>query len=575
MIRRPPHGATKYNPNKIQYYNWRFRIVLTLIGLVFLGLIGRLLYLMVIDRAFLQRQGDMRAVRTIEMPAYRGIIADRNGSPLAVSTPVYAVWVDPKSFKASQQQIISLSKLIKESPRNISQDIEQNKKREFIYLKRQLPPEIGDAINNLNIPGVFVKEEYRRFYPEGPVVAHVVGLTNVDDSGQEGLELGYNSWLQGVSGLRRVIQDRYGHIVSDVNLLRQPVSGKNLVLSIDKRIQYVAYRELSDQVEKFQADSGSIVVLDSRTGEILAMANVPSYNPNDRPKIHDGRFRNRAVTDTFEPGSTIKPFSMVVALTSGKYTPDSMINVAPYSLNGHLIHDDHPKTVISATEVLKYSSNVGISHMVLSLSSPLLLPQFLSQMGFGKKTPSGFPGESSGNLPVRDKWAPFTLATLTFGYGLSATVLQLAQAYTAFANDGVELPVSFLKLSQAPQGKRVFSEKVGKQMVPMLEAVVEQEGGTAKVPGYWVAGKTGTARIVGAKGYLWNHHNALFAGFAPATDPRLVIVVYIHDPRKLGYYGNSVAGPVFARVMAASLRMLDVPPDNLNDQNAVKTAKSV
>lgn len=571
MLRRKNRSATSYNPNKIQYYNWRFRIILALIALVFLGLIGRMVYLMVIDRAFLQRQGEMRAVRTIEMPAYRGIIADRNGNPLAVSTPVYAVWVDPLSFKASNRQLASLANLISESPNAIRQDIQKNHQREFIYLKRQLPPDIGKAISQLTIPGVFVKQEYRRYYPEGEVVAHVVGLTNVDDIGQEGIELSYNKWLQGVSGLRRVIKDRYGHIVSDINLLREPQPGKNVVLSIDKRIQYVAYRELSDQVKKYNAESGSVVVLDVKTGEILAMANVPSYNPNDRPKTHDDRFRNRAVTDTFEPGSTMKPLAVVVGLESGKYTPNTMTNTTPgwYILAGHRVQDEHDKGLISLTQVLQFSSNVGISKMIVSLP-PLLLPQLLTEIGFGKKTASGFPGEVSGDLPKRIIWSPFVLATLSFGYGLSVTTLQLAQAYAVLANHGVEMPVSFLKLQETPKGKQIISANITNAIIEMLKTVVEP-GGTAvqaRVPGYWVAGKTGTSRLVGEHGYQWNHHNSMFAGLAPASNPRLVVVVHIRDPRKGGYLGGDVAGPVFSKVMGASLRILDIAPDHLVDSTA-------
>lgn len=566
MSRVKRRAATAQDSKKIQYFNWRFKIVLIAIGLVFLGLIYRMIDLMVVDRAFLQRQGNMRAVRTIDMPAYRGIIADRNGYPLAVSTPVAAVWVDPQSFKADNTQMSELARLIGRSKQAITQEVETHRNREFIYLQRQLPPLAGNTIKNLDIPGVFIKQEYRRFYPEGPIAAHVVGLTNIDDNGQEGLELAYNKWLKGDAGQRRVIKDRYGHIVSDVTLIQQPQPGKNLVLSIDKRIQYVAYRELVSQVKKYDAQSGSVVVLDAQTGEILAMANVPSYNPNDRPKVHDGRFRNRAVTDTFEPGSTMKPFAVAVALGSGKYTPATMIDTSPgwYMLSGHRVQDTHSQGNISVTQVLQYSSNVGVSKMVLSLP-PYLLPQYLLKLGFGQKTSSGFPGESSGDMPEHVNWRPFALATLSFGYGISVTTLQLAHAYTILANYGMDLPVSFLKVANAPQGKREMSASIAKQIIHMLETVVEP-GGTAplaRVPGYWVSGKTGTSRMVGPRGYEWNHHNAVFVGLAPASNPRLVVAVYIHDPKKITYYGGYVAGPVFSKVMGASLRILDIAPDHL------------
>ncbi len=566
MVRRKRRNAVSSHSHKIQYYNWRFQIVLSVLALVFLALLGRMVYLMVIDRAFLQRQGNMRALRTIEIPAYRGIIADRNGNPLAISTPVFAVWVDPQSFKASSNQIASLSILLHQSKKYIFDEVHDNRHREFIYLKRQLPPSVANKIKMLDIPGVFLKQEYRRYYPEGAVSAHVVGLTNIDDKGQEGLELAYNKWLRGISGLRRVIKDRYGHIVSDINLLRQPKPGKNLVLSIDKRIQYVAYRELMQQIKKYDALSGSVVVLDTHTNEILAMTNVPSYNPNDRPKIHDGRFRNRAVTDTFEPGSTMKPFAVSVALASGKYTPTTMIDTTPgwYMLGRHKVRDTHNKGNIDVSQVLQYSSNVGVSKMILSLP-PTALPDYLRKIGFGKKTLSGFPGESNGDFPHHIFWRPFALATLSFGYGVAVTTLQLAHAYSILANYGMELPVSFLKINTVPQGKRVMRAKISKQIIRMLETVVEP-GGTAplaRVPGYWVAGKTGTSRIVGSHGYEWNHHNAVFAGVAPASNPRLVVVVYIHDPKKITYYGGYVAGPVFSKVMGAALRILDIAPDHL------------
>ncbi|MBX9705007.1 MAG: penicillin-binding protein 2, partial [Gammaproteobacteria bacterium] len=387
MFHKKRRPVTPRDPHKIQYYNWRFRIVLALLALIFLGLLARMVDLMVIDRNFLQRQGDMRAMRTIEMQAYRGIISDRNGNPLAVSSPVFSVWVDPKSFKADNRQLKQLAALLQEPASQIQRDVQKNQNREFMYLKRQLPPSVGEKIDDLAIPGVFLKQEFRRFYPEGEVTAHVVGLTNVDDQGQEGLELAYNNWLGGVSGIRRVIQDRYGHIVSDVNLIREPAPGKDLTLSIDKRIQYIAYRELSAQIARVGASAGSVVVLDVHTGEVLAMANYPSYNPNDRPAKHDDRFRNRAVTDTFEPGSTIKTFSAVVGLTSGKYTPDSMFDTAPgwYIFAGHRIQDEHDQGTISLTDVLKYSSNVGISKVISSLP-PYLLPQLLQRLKFGEKT---------------------------------------------------------------------------------------------------------------------------------------------------------------------------------------------
>ena len=545
---------------------WRFRFVVFVLLVAALALVWRMIDLMVIKRKFLVNQGDARMMRVIKTQAYRGMITDREGNPLAISTPVDAAWADPQSVdNVSNPTLAKLARILNISYSTLKRRLGY-KDKEFVYLKRQLTPVESKQVKALDIPGIFLKREYRRYYPEGEVTAQVVGLTNIDDHGQEGLELAYDHQLRGISGLKRVIKDRLGHIVSEIDQIREPKPGQNLTLSIDRRIQYLAYRDLKQGFKKFQAKSASAVVLDIHTGEILAMVNQPSYNPNNRPKIHDGRYRNRAVTDVFEPGSTMKPFAMAVALDSGKYTPDTIINTEPGWLKvGHnIVRDEHFKGKLSVTKVLQISSNVGISKIILSLPLDALWKK-LNSLGLGKITSSGFPGESSGRLPFQRTWRPFSVATMSFGYGLSLTTLQLAQLYATLGNDGVEVPVTFLKTDHPLAGKQVMQPKTAKQILRMLETVVEP-GGTApkaRVPGYWVAGKTGTSRIVGIHGYERHHHNAVFAGVAPASDPKIVVVVFVHDPQGKLYYAGSVAAPIFAKIMSGTLRILDIPPDHL------------
>lgn len=548
---------------------WRF-LVLTLILLVIaFGLIGRLINLTVVNRQFLRQQGNARTVRSLISPAHRGMILDRQGEPLAVSTPVVAVWIDPVYFKPNLIQLTRLSDLLHLSKQAIHQQwLHQD--RGFVYLKRGLNPNLAKQIKALRIPGLFLQDEYHRYYPEGSVMAHVVGLTNVDDKGQEGLELAYNNWLEGQPGLKKVIKDRLGHVVGDVRTIRQPRPGHDLQLSIDKRIQYIAYRELKNGVERYQADSGSVVVLDVKTGEILAMANWPSYNPNDRLSTQDGYARNRALTDLFEPGSTLKSFSMASVLASSKFTPTSQIDTSPgwMIVAGKRIMDEHNNGVMDLTKILQVSSNMGMSKLILALPAENLY-DMLHRIGFGQITQSGFPGERTGSLPNFKVWNPFVLATLSFGYGISVTALQLAQAYAVLANGGIKVPVTFLKSQQLPAGQRVIDKTVSREVLDMLESVLTK-GGTAplaRVPGYRVTGKTGTVRIVGSHGYEKDHHNSIFIGIAPASRPRLVVAVVLHDPKGRLYYGGYTAGPIFSRVMSNTLHLLNIPPDDLASLN--------
>jgi cell division protein FtsI (penicillin-binding protein 3) len=555
----------------VSTYQWRLIIVVFLLFTIVLGLISRLINLTVINRQFLRHQGNARTVRTVNIPTHRGMILDRNGEPLAISTPVEAIWIDPAYFKPNRQQLSLLSHFLRINPKTILEIERRGRLKEFVYLKRGLNPSLAKQIKDLKIPGVFLQTEYHRYYPEGPVMAHVVGLTNVDDQGQEGLELAYNSWLEGQSGLKKVIKDRLGHIVSNIRMIRPPKPGHDLRLSIDKRIQYVAFRELKAGIERYQADSGSVVVLDVKTGEILAMVNWPSYNPNDRLTVHDGHTRNRALTDLFEPGSTIKSFSMASVLASGQFKPNTQIDTSPgwMIVAGKRIRDEHNNGIMDLSKILQISSNMGMSKLVLSLPAENLW-NTLNAVGFGQITQSAFPGERTGSLPNFKVWNPFVLATLSFGYGLSVTALQLAQAYAVLAHGGVKIPVTFLKVNEEPPiGQQVLNKPIGREILAMLESVLTK-GGTAplaRVPGYRVTGKTGTARIVGLHGYEKHRYNSIFIGIAPASHPRLVVAVVLHDPKGRWYYGGYTAGPIFSQVMNNALHLLNIPPDDLASLN--------
>ncbi len=549
---------------------WRDVFLLIILATLMLGLIIRLYILNVVDRHFLLQQSRARILRHQIVPAYRGMIEDRLGVPLAISTPLQSVWVNPKIFQASEESEAALARDLSLDQAAMEKRIAsaKSKGKEFLYLKRMNSPAIGQEVASLQLKGVFLQKEYKRFYPEGEVMAHVVGLTNVDDQGQEGLELAYNKQLSGQDGVRRVIKDRLGHVIKDMSWIQLPQQGKNVRLSVDHRIQYLAYRALKWQVDKYHAASGSVVVLDAKTGEILADVNQPSYNPNDRPKDHDGRFRNRAVTDIFEPGSTIKPFTIALALSSGKYTPDSTIDTNPgrLQIGGYTIKDDGLNYgVINLTQVLKKSSNIGAAKIMLSLS-PEDYTTLLKKIGFGSPTGTGFPGEASGSILGRSHWYPSVVATLAYGYGIAVSTLQLAQGYQVLADHGVKEPVTFLKRTELPSGSRVLSSTVADEVVAMLKTVVSK-GGTgwrARVPGYVVAGKTGTAYIAGPGGYNKHKFIASFVGVAPAADPRLVVAVVIRDPQGQ-HFGGIVSAPVFSKVMSGALRYLDIQPDSVSE----------
>lgn len=546
-------------------YFWRVYFIIAILALALIGIISRMFYLGILKRQFLVTESAIRSIRTVDIQGHRGMIFDRHGVPLAVSTEVDSFWVNPESFALDKTQAIALSKLLDMDVSSLKNKIDSNQNHEFVYLKRHVSPDIAAKIKLLNIPNLFIQKEYQRFYPEGEVTAHVIGFTDVDENGKEGVELAYNSWLTGTKGKKEVIKDRLGNIVSELKTLSEPVPGNDLTLSIDSNIQYLAYRALKDTIDKYHAESGSAVVMDVNTGEVLAMVNQPSYNPNARNGDIGSAIRNRAVTDLFEPGSTLKSFSIANALESGKYTPLSRINTHPgwFLIDGKKVQDvEFAPGNFSVTEILQKSSNVGVAKITLSLPPDTLL-NILRRVGFGTTTGSGFPGEANGIMPDEVKNRPFVLATLSFGYDISVTALQLARAYTVLASKGKLLPATFLKTTNPPPGKQVIDEKITTTMLAMLESVLDI-GGTGtrgRIVGYHIAGKTGTANIAGKHGYeKKDKFTAAFAGIAPVQSPRLVTVVVIRNP-KGEHMGGLVAAPAFAKIMEGALRVLNIPPD--------------
>jgi cell division protein FtsI (penicillin-binding protein 3) len=542
---------------------WRSRAILLLLLTAFGVLIGRAVWLQGLNYGFLQQKGESRYGRVIALAATRGVITDRNRELLAISTPVEAVWASPAGIEISPAQLRRLAQLLELDVAEIEKRLADTR-REFVYLKRTLPPEQAAKVVELNIPGVFLQREYRRYYPGREYTAHLIGFTDVDDKGQEALELAFDAQLAGKPGSRRVIKDRLGHIVEDVESIRAPQHGRDLRLSIDAKIQYLAYRELKSAVAANQARAGSIVVLDVRTGEVLAMVNLPSYNPNNRGKLEPTRTRNRAVTDLFEPGSTLKPFTAAAAIESGMVTPDTVIQTAPGQLiiGKATIHDAHPLGALTVAQVIQKSSNVGAAKMALALPSETLWNMF-HQVGFGALPLSGFPGEVAGRLRPHAGWRPIEQATMAYGHGISLSLLQLARAYLVFASDGEIKPVTLVKRDAPGESTRVISSATAQQVRRMLE-MAAQPGGTAplaQVPGYRVAGKTGTAHKLEGASYAANKYIASFIGFAPVSDPQLIVAVMIDEPRAGRYYGGAVAAPVFSSVMAGTLRQLGIKPD--------------
>ncbi|EWC41050.1 penicillin-binding protein 2 [Pseudomonas stutzeri] len=560
-------------------YPWRFRIVLALLALLVGAIVWRIVDLQVMDQGFLKGQGDARSVRHIPIPAHRGLITDRNGEPLAVSTPVTTLWGNPKELQAARARWPELARALGQDAASLSERLQSQASREFTYLVRGLTPEQGQEVLDLKIPGVYAQEEFRRFYPAGEVAAHVVGFTDIDDRGREGMELAYDEWLAGVPGKRQVLKDRRGRLIKDVQVVKNAKAGKAMALSIDLRLQYLAHSELRNVVHEYGAKAASLVMIDVKTGEILAMANQPTYNPNNRRNLQPAAMRNRAMIDVFEPGSTVKPFSIAAALGTGKYQPDSVVNTLPgwMRIGRYTIRDVSRGGLLTLTGILMKSSNVGISKIALDIGAEPVYA-VMQQAGFGQDTGLGFPGERVGNLPNHRKWRDAETASLAYGYGLSVTAVQLAHAYAVLGNQGINVPLSLLRLDRAQDGVQVIDRQISGTVLQMLRAVVEEDGGggaRAKVPGYHVGGKSGTAKkISGTGGYTKDAYRSFFAGVAPLSNPRIAAVVVVDEPSKGQYYGGLVAAPVFGNVMARALRLMNVAPDNLPPPAELQTAEA-
>jgi len=555
-------------------HRWRSAVMLGLVCLGAAGLAARAVELQLLEHGFLAKQGDDRSMRVVKIAAHRGAITDRSGEPLALSTPVDSVWVNPQELNDNIDQLPKLARALQEDPQVLARRITSNLDREFLYVVRHMPPDQAARIKALGIPGVNLSREYRRYYPAGEVTAHVVGFTTVDDQGQEGLEQGFDQLLNGEDGSKRVIQDLYGRYVENIESIRAPRPGRDLVTSIDLRIQYLAYRDLKAAMQEYQAQAGSVIVLDVDTGEVLAMVNQPSYNPNDREQRKFDLYRNRAATDIFEPGSSIKPFIMAAALASGQYRPDSVVDTSPgfIKVGTKVFEDENNLGVIDLATILAKSSNVGTAKVALSLK-PEQIYKTLTGLGFGQVTGGGYPNESAGMLSNYTHWRPIGIATLSHGYGISVTPLQLAHAYATIGAGGIRRPISFERVTGPVPGEQVLDPKVAHELVELMEQVVAK-GGTATraaVVGYKVSGKTGTAFKSIAGGYSTDKIMAVFAGLVPASHPRIATVVVIDEPSRdvqqggTLAQGGTVAAPVFSSVMSGALRLMDVPPDDLQN----------
>ncbi len=547
---------------------WRFALVVGLMISAGCFLSYRALDIQVLENDFLQQQGEARHLRTVSLPAHRGMILDRNDEVLALSTPVSSVWANPKDFSLQNPNIPQLAALLKKSESELRSAVEKKKTKEFVYLKRHINPMLASKIDALGIEGLHMQREYRRYYPAGEVMSHVIGFTNIDDVGIEGVEAQLNAKLQGEPGKNRVLKDRKGRTIESVDLLEAPQPGKDINLSIDKRLQYIAYRDLKRTVKKHGAKSGSLVILDVNTGEVLAMVNEPAFNPNLRGNTSKGRLRNKAAIDLYEPGSTIKPFIIAAALRTKQFSPNTLVETSPgqMRIGRETIKDTIDYGELDLTGIIRKSSNVGISKVALALE-PEIMWEALSDMGFGELSHSEFPGEANGRLPFFGEWKKFKQATVSFGYGISVTSLQLAQSYAVLANGGYLKPVSLEKVEKVPEGRHVLSRDISRKVLAMMETVVHDGTGTgtrARVPGYRVGGKTGTVKKTSPNGgYFEKKYLSVFAGVAPISNPQFAVVVMIDDPEyEKGYYGGTVAAPLFASVVGEALRIMNVAPDD-------------
>jgi cell division protein FtsI (penicillin-binding protein 3) len=543
---------------------WRSRFVLFVLFAAFAGLAGRALWLQGLTTQFLQKQGEIRYARTLDLPATRGKITDRDGQVLASSVPVKAIWAIPDDVQeAPPAKLKQLAKLLQMSDANLQKKLDSD--RGFVYLKRQVEQDVADQITKLGIEGIQTRKEYKRFYPQGEVTTHVVGFTNVEDAGQESMELAQQKTLVGQPGSRRVIKDRLGHIVEDIESVREPHDGKDLMLSIDSKIQYIAFTQVKDAVEKFHAKAGAAVVLDVHTGEVLALANWPTYNPNDRSKLTGEQLRNRVMTDTFEPGSSLKPFTVGLALDENRVRPHTMFDTGNGAMviADHVIHDTHPHGMIDVQGIIQKSSNIGTSKIALSMP-PEEMWEMFTKVGFGQQPKWGFPGAVAGRVRPYKSWRPIEQANMSFGQGISVSLIQLARAYMIFARNGDLIPLSFQKLSEAPHGTQIVSPKTAAEMREMLEMVTQPGGSAVKaqVPGYRVGGKTGTAQKFLNGHYSQTKYIGNFVGMAPMSDPRFIIAVMIDEPGGPVHVGGDVAGPVFSALAANALRAKNITPDS-------------
>lgn len=573
-------SADGHGDNQVVFLIARHYLVLGMMLCLLGGLVGRAFYLQIVEQEFLADQGEQRQIRTIETPAYRGAILDRHGSPLAISTPVDSVWVNPGEILKDLPALKSVVRKLGLDHRSTVASLKQKAAKEFIYLKRQLEPEVAQVVTK-DVDGAYLQREYNRYYPAGEVVSHLVGFTDIDDIGQEGLELIYENWLQAQPGQRRVIRNRKGEVVEELAQVKRSRSGNDIITSIDMRLQYIAYRSLARAIQYHGAKSGSAVLIDARNGEVLAMVNQPSYNPNQRKKMTASQQRNRALTDVFEPGSAIKPFTLAAALDRGKLNSKSLVNTSPgwFMVKGSPIKDIRDYGKLDLASILRKSSNVGASRIALSLEASELWQSF-SDYGFGAPSGVSFPAESSGYFRHHSEWQPLDHATMGFGYGVSVSITQLARAYGMIANQGRELEISLLKKqpdeAQNNQiARHVMKSSTAKMVIKMMEEVVGPKGTAAEaaITGYRVAGKTGTAKKSIAGGYQEDDYIAVFAGIAPASAPRLVMAVMIDEPTQNGYYGGTVAAPVFREVMTNALRILDIAPDDPSTLEAALSAK--
>lgn len=545
-------------------HSWRIGLVAVVLVAAGLVLTGRILHLQILQQDFLQGEGQARIVRVERMDAHRGAIVDRRGEPLAVSTSMESLWADPARLAKAGDHWPRLEQALGYRRGALEKRIEANRGRKFMYLKRHLNPAQAEQVMALGVPGVSVRREYRRFYPAGEVAAHLLGMTNIDDVGQEGLELAYEQHLAGRAGMKKVVKDRNGRVIRTLRVVEPAQPGREVRLTLDLRIQYFAYRELKAAVQQHGASGGSLVILDVTNGDVLAMVNQPAWNPNDREGLHPARMRNRAMTDTFEPGSTIKPFTVAAALETGRIHPATKIDTSPgwMRVGRKTIRDHRNYGVLDVAGILSKSSNVGVTRLAFDMR-PEALREMLHRVGLGRPPATAFPGEAEGVLPAHRRWKPLDVATLAYGYGLAVTPLKLAEAYLVLANEGRHLPPRLLASGAAPRAQPVMDPRIAAKVLDMLTGVIAAGGtGTqADVTGYRVAGKTGTVHKVGRAGYDEDRYRSVFAGVAPASRPKLAVVVLIDEPAGDKYYGGEVAAPVFSRVVTDALRILNVPPD--------------